>query len=84
MKAQHKSFIRRSQAAQSPLPSLDGKGAPTAAQARERSAKVCKQSVLTAVPTVPTVNTVTQQLVCIQQFETECSNATLARQYQSR
>ncbi|KAL3152457.1 hypothetical protein ABBQ32_14160 [Trebouxia sp. C0010 RCD-2024] len=38
MMAHHKSFMRRSQAAQSPLPPLDGKGAPTAAQARRRSA----------------------------------------------
>lgn len=38
IQAQHKSLLRRSQAAQSPLPPLPGKKLPTAAQSRQRTA----------------------------------------------
>ena len=45
MMAQHKSSMRRSQAAQSPLPPLDGKKASTPAQPRRRTAKVFSKAV---------------------------------------
>lgn len=44
MVAQHKSSMRCSQAAQSPLPPLYGKGAPTPAQPRRRTAKVSSKA----------------------------------------
>ena len=44
IQAQHKSFIRRSQAAQSPLPQLPGKAPAQAAQPRNRTAAVPRKA----------------------------------------